>query len=70
MTPNVETRVQKITRKLENRLVIFDGHDNKRHTAFIEKVRRGVARIRYSAGFGQQSVTAYVTDPLRLWWRS
>lgn len=69
MTPNAPKRVSKINRSLVDKLVVFDGFDGKQYTAFVERVRNGVATLRYSAGYGHQSVIGYVSEPSRLWWR-
>ena len=68
-TDAAEHRVSRIRRNLENKLLIFDGYDGKRYTAFIQRVYNGIAVVRYSAGFGKETIVGYVAEPSRLWWR-
>ena len=56
----------KISSSLKGRLVVFHGYDDKMYTAFVVKVRNGVARLTYNVPGLNGTITAHISDSTRI----
>jgi len=58
----------RLTRRLVNTLVVFHGYDGTDYTAFVTKIRNGVATLTYNVWLTGQKrvVTAYISDAARI----
>ena len=58
----------KISSRLNSKLVVFSGFDGNEYTAFVEKVRNGVATLVYRVSVQgvRREVKAYVSEADRI----